>query len=141
MKLNLAAGLAFLLVTVTTGVLANDFTIDDFSTGTYLSPQYRNGQHSSSQYGSMRGENRSTTIFVCSTPADCNLRNPFKQVASYTFQAASATSPSAFIASAGFEVYPRIDMGYGAGAPMSVNFTPYIKTAREFQRADTTLEF
>jgi hypothetical protein len=91
--------------------------IDDFSSGTYQSPQFKTGTHTSSQNGTMLGLNRSTSLSIC-TPKICAAANPYKQAISYAFLPTGSAAPAAMIQSVGYGAGPRIDMGYGFGVPM-----------------------
>src|SRR5512143_1795855 len=107
---------------------AQGLTIDDFTKGAYQSPQFRSGAvHGSSQNGpaaNIIGGNRSTNFNVCAT-TPCPTENPFNQPSSYQFRPGAKGVPSAFILKSGFYVGPRIDFGYGYGAPMQANFSAY----------------
>jgi len=129
--------LTFAALTCATAFAA-DWPIDDFSTGAYASPQYKSGQHATSQTGSMLGGSRSTSIWPCST---CATQNPYNQVSSYTIQPATKNAVSAFVSSQGFFVGPRIEIGYGYVTPMAIDFTPYDRIRLNFLGLTQTLNF
>jgi len=107
---------------------AQDLNIDDFTKGAYQSPQFFSGPtHGSSQTGPVAniiGGTRSTNLDVCAT-TPCPVANPFNQPSSYQFRPGTRGGPSALLLKSGFYVGPRIDVGYGGGAPMQADFTPY----------------
>jgi len=107
---------------------AQDLNIDDFKAGAYQSPQFRNGAaHPSTQTGPVAniiGGTRSSNMNVCAT-TPCPVENPFNQLSSYQFRPGTNGGPSAFIHKGGYYVGPRVDMGYGSGAPMQANFSSY----------------
>jgi len=107
---------------------AQDLNIDDFTKGAYQSPQFISGPtHASTQTGptaNIIGGTRSTNLYVCATTS-CPLDNPFHQPSSYQFRPGAHGVPSAFLLKSGFYVGPRIDVQYGAGAPMQADFSTY----------------
>jgi hypothetical protein len=107
---------------------AQDLNIDDFTKGGYQSPQFFNGPtHASTQTGptaNIIGGTRSTNLYVCAT-TPCPLDNPFNQPSSYQFRPGTRGGPSALLLKSGFYVGPRIDVGYGNGAPMQADFSTY----------------
>jgi hypothetical protein len=121
-----------------------DRTIDDFTTGRYQSPAFFSGSsHDNVQYGKMMGGSRDTNMYICPTTTPCPTYNPYNQPSSYSFSAGSgATYKPAFVQTAGFEVGPRIDMGYGYhGTSMNEDFTPYQKIRVNFKGLTQTLNF
>ena len=126
----------FILATLgLSAAVAQDKTIDDFTTGAYHSPDYRGGIHNASQNGGMMGGNRSTTVWM-TTAAD-----PYKQSSSITFQPATSSAPAAFITSSGFLAGTRFEVGYGFGTPMTEDFSPYDRIRLNFIGLSQTLNF
>ena len=131
-----------LLATGATAAVAQDLTIDDFSTGNYQSPDYYYGAtHGSTQYGAMMGGSRDTNLNVCPGTTTCPTYNPYHQPSSYSFVPATATTKAAMAQSAGFYVGPRIDMGYGGHAYLNENFTPYQVIRLNFTGLSQALNF
>jgi hypothetical protein len=115
--------------------------IDDFTTGAYQSPAYKNGaKHISSQNGGMLGGNRSTNINLCNL-TDCPTQNPYKQGASYGYISSPGTGLAAMVQSAGYGTAPRIDMGYGSGAPMNADLSSADRLRVYFLGLTGTLNF
>lgn len=136
MRVRLAGSLYLFFAALAGSAIAKDRTIDDFTTGPFMSQSYRTGRAPvSSQNGVMLGGNRSTSMFVC-TPGSCG----FGQPASYEFQPLTGTT-GVFLFNAGFGAQPRIDMQYGSGAPMSVNFTSYDRIRMNFRGLSQPLNF
>jgi hypothetical protein len=74
-RLSLLSAIA-LLAAGSVAALAQDKTIDDFTTGNYQSPVYYYGAaHDSIQYGSMMGLSRDTNMNVCSLNYRCPAGN------------------------------------------------------------------
>jgi len=136
-----SASLCLLLSTFTGNAIAQSRVIDNFTTGPFKSALYRTGINNtpyakpSSQDGAMLGGNRSTGMFVC-TPGLCGLAQPV----SYEFKRINNTT-GAFLFNAGFGAVPRIDMEYGAGVPMSIDFTPYDRIRVTFLGLTQPLNF
>lgn len=142
MKSRIAASAVLFLIAMSTTVLAQDLTIDDFSTGHYQSPGYKSGaKHRSVQTGSMMGGSRDTNFFVCTNPADCAGRNPYNQASSYGFLPANGGQPAAMVQTGGYFVGPRIDMGYGYQTPLNADFTGYQKIRVNFSGLSQPLNF
>jgi hypothetical protein len=140
MRVRIALSLLGFVV-LAAAIAGAQITIDDFTTGPYQSPNFKAGpKHISSQNGSMLGGNRSTNIFLCK-PADCPTQNPFNQGASYAYHTPTSTSPGAMIQSAGYGTGPRIDLGYGDGAPMNADLSSADRIRVNFLGLTGTLNF
>jgi hypothetical protein len=137
MRLKFAVSLVLLLTAAAITAVAQDRTIDDFTTGPFKQAPVRCGKVvPSSQNGSMLGGNRSTGLSL--SPANaCG----FAQPNSYEFKLATKSTPSAFLFNAGFGAGPRVDMTYGFGAPMHIDFTPYDRIRLNFLGLTQTLNF
>jgi hypothetical protein len=141
MRLNKLASLTLLLAAAAVSAFAQELTIDDFTTGAYVSPNYTWGtRNTSTQTGSMMGNSRSNNMYVC-PPASCATQNPYNQPSRYGFFAKSATQPAAMVQTAGYYVGPRIDMGYGFGDHMDEYFAGYQKIRVSFQSLTEPLNF
>ena len=114
--------------------------IDDFSTGAYKSPEFKTGVHTSGQNGSMLGLNRSTGFSICKAQT-CATVNPYKQAMSYAFLPTTTAAPAAMIQSVGYGAAPRIDMGYGFGAPMDQDFSSTDRIQINFRGLSQYLNF
>lgn len=115
----LALPLCLASAAITPALAAADLTIDDFTSGFYRSPPVKAGTQSAEQTGSMLGNFRDTTLFMCdpAVPGDCAGRNPYSLSASYAIAPSKdkAHPASAFVQSAGFETPPRVEISYGYG--------------------------
>jgi hypothetical protein len=142
MRLNQLGLIALILSAAPIGAMAQNLTIDDFTTGSYLSPNYISGtwSNTSSQNGSMMGGNRTTNMNVCD-PTNCSVQNPYQQPSAYGFFPKSATQPAAMVQTAGYYAGPRIDMGYGFGVHMDEYFAGYQKIRVSFQSLTEPLNF
>ena len=70
-----------------------DWTIDDFTTGQYQSPEFFSGPtHDSIQYGKMMGGSRDTNMYICPTTTPCPTYNPYNQPSSYSFSTGYGTT-------------------------------------------------
>jgi len=100
---------------------AQDLTIDDFTTGKSAILKYKSGSlNGTTQTGDpshLIGGTRSTNFNISS--------NPLQQISTFQFRPDVRNNQSAFIHNAAFDVATRVDMGYGAGAPMHADFSPY----------------
>jgi len=142
MKSRCAAAVVLFLAAVTASAVAQDQTIDDFTTGNYQSPEYKSGaKHGSVQAGSMLGGSRDTNMFICGNKKDCASRDPYNQASSYGFLPANGGQPAAMVESVGYFVGPRIDMGYGFQSPMDVDFSGYQKIRVNFNGLNQALNF
>jgi hypothetical protein len=140
-RLSLLSAIA-LLAAGSVAALAQDKTIDDFTTGNYQSPVYYYGAaHDSIQYGSMMGLSRDTNMNVCSLNYRCPAANTWNQPSSYSFSPAVTGYHSAMVQTAGFFTAPRIDMAYGFHGYMSENFAAYKKIRLNFQGLSQPLNF
>ena len=137
MRFKLAVSLVLFLAAVAGSAVAQDRTIDDFTTGPFKQTPVRCGKVApSSQNGAMLGGNRSTGLLL--SPANaCG----FSQPNSYEFKLATKATPPAFLFNAGYGAGPRIDMGYGFGAPMNIDFTPYDRIRVNFLGLTQPLNF
>jgi hypothetical protein len=138
------ASLVVFLAAVAATAIAQNLTIDDFTTGNYQSPGYKSGAtHRTVQTGSMLGGSRDTNMFVCDTTkkGDCILRNPYNQASSYGFVPANGGQPAAMVQTGGYFTGPRIDMGYGFHNPMDVDFGAYQKIRINFNGLSQVLNF
>ncbi len=101
--------------------LAQDLTIDDFTTGRSPILKYISGSSNSvTQIGNsshLIGGTRSTNFNIAASP--------LTQVSSFQFRPDVKNNQSAFIHNAAFEVAVRVDMGYGSGTPMHADFSAY----------------
>ena len=127
--------------------------VDDFRTGHFQSPQYRKGwttDNHAFQLGAMLGGRRDEALGICDTtvPGRCGSVNPYGQTASF------AITPSALpggapllIHSAGYDLGPRLEVDYGWGDPMSIDFASRVNqggTGRlrvDFDGLSETLNF
>ncbi len=142
MKSRLAISAVLMLAAMSATALAQDLTIDDFSTGHYQSPGYKSGaKHNSLQSGSMMGGTRDTNFFVCKTATDCAAQNPYNQSSSYGFLPANGGQPAAMVQTGGYFAGPRIDMGYGYQNPLHADFTAYQKIRVNFSGLSQPLNF
>jgi len=141
MRIRCAVSFVFCFWPAAASAVAQDKTIDDFTTGPYQSPTFKAGTiHQSTQTGSMLGGTRSTNMSVCA-PALCPSQNPYKQGNSYGYFVANANRPAAMVQTAGFDAAPRIDMGYGGGSPMNEDFSGYQKIRVNFKGLTQPLNF
>jgi len=144
MKSRFAAVAVLFLAAIATNAMAQDQTIDDFTTGNYQSPGYKSGAtHTSIQSGSMMGGSRDTNMFVCDSTkkGDCVSRNPYNQASSYAFLPAKGGQAAAMVQTGGYFAGPRIDMGYGFQNPMDVDFSGYQKIRVNFNGLSQVLNF
>lgn len=125
MKSRFAAAAVLFLAAMATSAVAQDQTIDDFTTGAYSSPGYRSGVYVASQNGTMVGGNRSTSIFICNPKIknDCASRNPYNQISSYGFYPANAFRSAALVQTTGYDSGTRFEVGYGYGPAMDIDFS------------------
>jgi len=124
--------------TASHAIAENHQAIDDFSSGHYQSKWIESGSENSSQTGSMIGGSRHTTLTLC-TGAACRTANEFKQGASYGYVADRAHSgANAFVQSAGFDSFPRIDQGYG---PMNQDLSAFDRVRVNFVGLSAPLNF
>jgi hypothetical protein len=141
MKIRCAVSVVLFLGAVAASAVAQDKTIDDFTTGPYQSPAFKAGaKHSSTQTGSMMGGTRSTNMYVCAK-ALCPAQNPYNQGSSYGYFVANTNRPAAMVQTAGYDSPPRIDMGYGGGSPMNEDFSGYQKIRVDFKGLTQPLNF
>jgi hypothetical protein len=143
MKLR-CAFLLTLFATVATAAMAQDLTIDDFSTGHYQSPGFKTGvKHESIQTGNMLGGSRDTNMLICdpAKQGNCAAVNPYNQASSYGFLAARGGQPSAMVQTGGYFAAPRIDMGYGYQTAFNENFGAYPKIRVNFSGLSQPLNF
>ncbi len=101
--------------------LAQDLNLDDFTAGKSAILSYKSGIHTVTQTGDpthLIGGTRATTINVAS--------NPLNQTSTFQFRPDVKNHLSAFIQNPAFYVSHRIDMQYGAGAPMHADLSPYL---------------
>jgi hypothetical protein len=134
----------FRLVTTVVAVMAaahamaeNRQTVDDFSTGHFQARAIKSGSENSTETGAMLGGQRSTTLTLCSS--GCQAANPYRQGASYGYVAnAAQPGASAFVQSAGFDMAPRIDQGYG---PMNADLSAYDRVRVNFAGLSESLNF
>jgi hypothetical protein len=100
---------------------AQDLTIDDFTTGKSPILHFNSGSHNgTTQAGDpshLIGGTRSTNFNVSA--------NPLQQISTFQFRPDVKNHLSAFIHNASFYAGPRVDMGYGSGAPMHADFSSY----------------
>jgi hypothetical protein len=143
MKFRRVVSLFILLTAVVAGAVAQDKTIDDFTTGAYQSPSYKNGSHTSIQSGSMMGGSRDTGMSICDTTVkgQCAAINPYSQPSSYGFFPAKGSRAASMVQTAGYYAPPRIDMGYGFQSPMDENFGAYQKIRINFSGLSQPLNF
>lgn len=137
------SSLLIAIACASSGAFASDLVIDDFKTGQYNSPQLKSGIFTNVQTGSMQGGSRSITMDIC-TGSNCRAQNPFSDVAS--FKVAASRDPKnpawALIQNAGFEVYPRIDLVYGATpGHLDLDLSAYDRLRFNFMSTSETLNF
>lgn len=120
MKTLATLALSFLLCAAH-ATFAQDLTIDDFTRGRSAILKYTGGSlNGTTQTGDpihLIGGTRSTNFNI--SP------NPLQQISTFQFRPDVKNKQSAFIHNAAFDVATRVDMGYGAGAPMHADFSPY----------------
>src|SRR5215467_11806704 len=123
-RLNRFLGAALLTIAASaiSQTAAAQLVLDDFSTGAYKK-QLASGSDINVQSGSMIGGHRETAFLVC-PPGPCGLTNQFGQTGSIQIRPATKLAPSALIYSAGFEVFPRVDVVYGSAAPLNLALAP-----------------
>jgi hypothetical protein len=143
MKSRSVVSLLVCLTAMVFGAVAQDKTIDDFTTGAYQSPSYKNGSHQSIQAGSMIGGSRVTGMSICDTTVkgQCAAFNPYSQASSYGFFPAKGSRVASMVQTAGYYAPPRIDMGYGFQAAMDENFGAYQKIRINFSGLSQPLNF
>lgn len=100
---------------------AQDLNIDDFTTGKSAILKYKSGSlNGATQTGDpihLIGGTRSTNFNLTANPLD--------QISTFQFRPDVKNHQSAFIHNAAFYASPRVDMGYGSGAPMHADFSSY----------------
>jgi len=133
-----------LLIAATFGfpqrALSQNLTLDDFSTGPYAR-QLSAGRDVSTQVGSMVGLERQTFFIVCD-PGPCGPANPFAQSGSFEIRTGTDVTPSALIYSAGYKVYPRLEVHYGAVTPLQLDLgTNYDRIRVRFDGTDGVINF
>jgi hypothetical protein len=137
MRLKLAVSLFLFLAAVVGSAGAQDLTIDNFTSGPFKQAPARCGTvPSNTQSGTMLGGSR-LTILTLSTGSACG----FAQPNSYEIKLATRATPAAFLFSAGYGAGPRVDMDYGFGTPMNIDFTPYDRIRVNFLGLTRTLNF
>lgn len=142
MKFRCAISVALFLAALTASAVAQDLTIDDFTTGNYQSPGYKSGlTHESIQTGSMMGGSRDTNMSICGNKKNCAAANPYKQASSYGFLPANGGQLAAMVQTGGYFSVPRIDMGYGYQTPLNADFTGYQKIRVNFNGLTQPLNF
>lgn len=144
MKSRIVASVALFLAAVAASAVAQDLTIDDFTTGHYQSPGYKAGLvNRNIQAGSMMGGSRDTVMSICDPKkkGDCAAMNPYKQASSYGFLPANGVQPTAMVQTGGYFATPRIDMRYGFQTPMNVDFSGYQKIRVNFNGLSQELNF
>ena len=110
--------------------------LDDFSTGPYQK-QLASGQDVAPQAGMMIGGERETVFTVCQGP--CGAQNPFDQEAAFEIRPGS---PSALIYSAGYKVYPRLEVAYGVATPLQLDLgSNYNRIRVNFDGSDLVVNF
>jgi hypothetical protein len=141
MRIQYAVSVVLFLAAVVASAVAQDKIIDDFSTGPYQSPTFKSGtKHSSIQTGSMMGGTRGTNMSICAK-ALCPSQNPYNQGSSYGYFPANSNRPATMVQTAGYDSFPRIDMGYGGGSPMNEDFSGYQKIRVNFKGLTQPLNF
>jgi len=114
--------------------------LDNFSTGAYRK-QFASGDDVNVQTGSMIGGHRETAFLVC-PPGPCGVSNRFGQSASMQIRPATKFAPSALVYSAGYKVFPRVDVVYGSAAPLNLALAPtYDRIRVHFDGNDLVLNF
>lgn len=143
MKSRFAAAAVLFLAAMAISAVAQDLTIDNFTTGNSPSIPYKSGTHESIQTGSMLGGSREASLFICDTKkkGDCALRNPYNQFSSYGFLPANGGQPASMVQTGGYFAGPRIDLFYGLQTPLNANFTPYQKIRVNFSGLTQPLNF
>src|SRR5262249_11131686 len=142
MRLNRFLGAALLTIAASaiSQTAAAQLVLDDFSTGAYKK-QLASGSDINVQSGSMIGGHRETAFLVC-PPGPCGLTNQFGQTGSIQIRPATKLAPSALIYSAGFEVFPRVDVVYGSAAPLNLALAPtYDRIRVNFYASDLIVNF
>jgi hypothetical protein len=140
-RIQYAVSVVLFLAAVAVSAVAQDKTIDDFTTGPYQSPTFKTGtKHSSTQTGSMIGGTRGTNMSICANVL-CPSQNPYNQGSSYGYFPANTNRPAAMVQTAGYDAVPRIDMGYGGGSPMNEDFSGYQKIRVNFKGLTQSLNF
>jgi hypothetical protein len=136
-----AAAIVLFLAALAGCAVAQDLTIDDFTTGAYSSPPFKAGaKHESIQTGSMMGGSRDTNMYVCA-PAACATQNPYNQPSSYGFFPETATRAAAMVQTGGYFAGPRIDLYYGLQTPLHADFRGYQKIRVNFSGLTQPLNF
>lgn len=125
MRVRITSLLAFIVLAMLVAgaqfALAQDLTIDDFTTGASKILKYSKGTiNPVTQTGDpshLIGGTRSANFNLTS--------NTLKQISTFQFRPDVKNNQSAFIHNAAFYAAPRVDMEYGAGAPMHADLGSY----------------
>lgn len=132
MKLHIVRLTLAVCLAGTPFALAQDLTIDDFTTGKSAILKYKSGNiNGTTQIGDpshLLGGTRSTNFNISA--------NPLQQISTFQFRPDVKNHQSAFIHNAAFYAATRIDMGYGAGAPMHADFSSYSSDANGLIRVN-----
>jgi len=142
MRLNRTAT-AFLALPMALGMArvaaAQNLTLDDFSSGPYKK-RLAGGQDVATQAGTMIGGDRLTVFSVCQAKP-CGLQNPFGQAGAFQIRAKTKFAPPALIYSAGYKVFPRLDVEYGANTPLQLDLSRYDRLRITFDGSDLVVNF
>jgi hypothetical protein len=116
---------------------AQNLTIDNFSTAPYKK-QLMSGSDQHTQAGTMLGGSRYTDFVVCE-PTPCH--TAFNQPGSFQIRP-DRRGTSALIHSAGYKVYPRLVVEYGAANPLQLNLSgSYDRLRVNFDGSDQVVNF
>ena len=88
--------------------VAQEQTIDDFTTGNLQPGSVKSGSQEKIQAGSMLGGSRVVTMVVCDpkTKGDCIARNPYNQPSSFGFLPPKGGQPAAMVQTGGYFAPP-----------------------------------
>ena len=136
----LKIALAAMAVVSVSRYAAAQWTLDDFSTGPY-SKTLKKGEDNNHQSGSMVGGTRGTALVACSPSSACKNDNPFNQPSSFDIQPATKTTPSALVFNSGYKADSYLDISYGYGTPMTLDFSGYDRIRINFDAVDQVVNF
>jgi len=122
---------------------AQNLTLDDFSTGAYKKtlPTKTAGEDINVQKGTMIGGERETDFLTCHQIPCTTGENEFGQTSSFQMRPSKkADVPSAGIFSAGYKMFPRLDIFYGVNG-LDLDLKPYDRLRVSYDGLNSIVNF
>jgi len=126
---------------------AQKLTLDDFSTGAYRKtlPTSNAGSDINLQKGAMIGGERETQFLACHHIPCTTAENQFGQTSGFQVRPSKKTGvPSALIFSAGYKMFPRLDVFYGVNGgitPLHLDLTRYDRLRVSYDGLNSVVNF